>query len=93
METKQKEVLLLFGSNYNHAIHRGVAEFAANHRWHLTVVPYQIHHPPRNWNGAGTLAMLGLEISSIVLEPLVSGRIVPNASRSAMSFTGWPNAW
>lgn len=52
---------MLFGSNYNHALHRGAAEFAVAHRWHLTVQPYQIIHPPKNWRGDGIVTALGID--------------------------------
>jgi len=70
MKTEQKEVLLLFGSNYNYALHRGAAEFAAAHQWHLITQPYQIPHLPKNWKGSGILTALGAdpEITDFIIQ-------------------------
>ena len=54
----QKSVLMLLG-NYSPAAHRGIARFAAEHRWHLHADMSRIPVVPHGWTGDGIVAGLG----------------------------------
>ncbi len=51
-----KRVMVLFGGFYYHETHRGIAEYAQQHGWHLN--PSISPSPPTmgGWNGAGIIA-------------------------------------
>ena len=71
MTTTQRHLnVLLALSRYDHRTHRGVAQFAATHNWHLNCEMAITGRPPRNWRGDGIVALLtqDQEVVDYVLE-------------------------
>ena len=55
---KQKHVLLVLGW-YDYRLHRGIAEYAQEHGWHLSANLARERVIPWGWQGDGVLAWLG----------------------------------
>ncbi|TQV78821.1 helix-turn-helix domain-containing protein [Exilibacterium tricleocarpae] len=58
MTTAKHLNVLLALSRYDHRTHKGVAQFAAKHNWHLNCEMAITGRPPGNWRGDGILALL-----------------------------------
>lgn len=54
---KHSQILLAL-SRYDYRTHKGVAEFAAKHNWHLNCEMAITGMPPKNWKGDGILTLL-----------------------------------
>lgn len=55
---RQRNVLLVLGW-YDHRLHRGIAEYAQEHGWHLSANLARERVIPWGWKGDGVLAWLG----------------------------------
>lgn len=55
---QQKRVLLVLGW-YDHRLHKGIAEYAQEHGWHLSANLARERVIPWGWQGDGVLAWLG----------------------------------
>lgn len=55
---RHRSVLMMLGI-YNVAIHRAVAQYAAEHDWHLNADMAAVPVVPKGWTGDGVLAGLG----------------------------------
>jgi LacI family transcriptional regulator len=58
LSTKQKHVLLVLGW-YDYRLHKGIAEYAQEHGWHLSANLARERVIPWGWKGDGVLAWLG----------------------------------
>ena len=61
-----KTILVAFDW-YDHRVYRGIAQYCAEHNWHLSPYGFSERNLPENWQGDGAITCFGDEISDFIV--------------------------
>jgi len=65
LETKSKTILVAFDW-YDHRVYRGIAQYCAEHHWHLSPYCFSERLIPENWPGDGAITCYGDSLARFI---------------------------